>query len=256
MKIFLIVFALLVLSAGCANWRKPVFDHSDVGAVTNQDYVDHLAALGDSYLTFSAEKKAALSDSSKKYLNNIYDRIIKNNEIFLPKREAPVFYIIEQNTPFLFSLPRAQFFISSGLLKKFLKNEQMFVAALSREIVRSQRDLYEKNLVVMTGNVSTEKMFQIQRLELPVKNKLNEWSFVVLRRSGFDASALLAWVQLQNKNPLDFALYSGDRASVSREEYAFKNYLVKTKKVNMEVAFNDERNSSKPFYKLLSEIKE
>ena len=227
-----------------------------MGTVTSQDYIDHLAALGEGYLTFIEDRKINISESSKKYLNEIHDRIIKNNEIFLPKRETPYFYLINHTTPFIFSLPRSQYFISSGLVKKFLKNEQMFVAALSREIIRSQRNLYEKHLVLMTGNISTEKMFQLLRLDQNVKNSLNEWSFVVLRRSGFDSSALLAWIQLQNKNPLDFALYSGDRGSVSREEYSFKNYLVKEKKVNTEVAFSDERNSSKPFYKMLSEIRE
>lgn len=247
---------ILLLLTSCASFRKPVYDFSEVGVMTNQDYIDHLAALGDSYLTFIQDRKINLSESSKKYLLDIHDRIIKNNEIFLPKRETPYFYLIHHSTPFIFSLPRSQYFISSGLVKKFLKNEQMFVAALTREIVRSQRNLYEKNIVLMTGNVSTEKMFQLLRLNQQVKSSLNEWSFVVLRRTGFDASALLAWIQLQNKNPLDFALYSGDRASVSREEYAFKNYLVKEKKVSTELAFADERNSSKPFYKMLSEIKE
>lgn len=255
MKTICFGLILLILSS-CASFRKPVYDFSDVGIMTNQDYIDHLASLGDSYLTFIQDRRIKTSEQSRKYLLDIYDRIIKNNEIFLPKREPPFFYLIQHSTPFIFSLPRSQFFISSGLIKKFLKNEQMFVAALTREIVRSQRNLYEKNIVLMTGNISTEKMFQLQRLNLQMKNSLNEWSFVVLRRTGFDASALLAWIQLQNKNPLDFALYSGDRASVSREEYAFKNYLVKEKKVNMEVAFAEERNSSKPFYRLLSEIKE
>ncbi|MCK6595495.1 MAG: hypothetical protein L6Q33_09870 [Bacteriovoracaceae bacterium] len=250
---FTITFLLMT---GCSQWQKPYYDYSDVGKMTNQDYVDHLASLGESYLSFNKDRQEKISSQSKDYLNEIYHRIIQNNEIFLPKRETVFFNVIQHTTPFIFSLPRSQFFISSGLLKKFLKNEQLFVAALSREIIRSQRNLYERNVVLATGNMTTEQMLQLMKLDLATKEKINEWSYVVLRRSGFDSSALLAWIQLQNKNPLDFALYSGDRSQVSREEFAFKNFLVKEKKINSELITLDEKNSSKSFYKLLSEIRE
>ncbi len=256
MKNLIVLLLISFKLAGCTGLRTPLVDYGQVGSLTDKDYVDHLQSLGPAYLNFNADKNIKISDSAQKYLIEIYERVIKNNEIFLPKRESPSFYLIQNATPFIFSLPGSQFFVSSGLVKRFLKNEQMFVAALVREIIRSQRNLYEKNLVVMTGNISTEKMFHLQKLSPEIKNSLNEWSFVVLRRTGFDASALLAWIQLQNKNPLDFALYSGEKGAVSREEFAFKNYLVRSRKVNMELAFSDEKNSSKQFYKLLSEIRE
>lgn len=252
----LTIIAVLLSLLSCSQWQKPYYDYSSVGKMTNQDYVDHLASLGESYLSFNKDRQEKISNQSRDYLSEIYHRIIQNNEIFLSKREPAFFYVIRHSTPFIFSLPRSQFFISSGLLKKFLKNEQLFVAALSREIIRSQRNLYERNVVLATGNMSTEEMLNLMKLDLSTKEKINEWSYVILRRSGFDSSALLAWIQLQNKNPLDFALYSGDRSQISREEFAFKNFLVKEKRMNTELGNLDEKNSSKSFYKLLSEIRE
>ncbi len=255
-KLKIIIFISLLWCFGCSNFQKLERDFSTIDQLASEDYIDHLGSLSQSYLLFSQSDIIKISKKSEQYLKEIHERIVKNNEIFLPKRETPVFYVLENSTPFMFSLPNSHFFISNSLISRFLKNEQLFVAALTREIIRSQRNIYEKKILINTGNISTDEIMKMMKLKSEIRFKINEWTYIVLKRTGYDASALLAWIQLQNKNPLDFSLYVGDRSVISREEFVFKNFLVSDKKASSEMAINYEVNSSKDFYNLLNDVKE
>ncbi len=255
-KIYLLTTFFIFILSSCSNLRKQERDFSELDQLLPIDYVEHLGSLSQAYLLFNQGKIKKISKRSEQYLREIHDRIVKNNEIFLSKRDIPSFYILDNSSPFMFSLPNSHFFISHSLISKFLKNEQLFVAALSREIIRAQRNVYEKKFIINTGNISTDDMMKLMKLRSEIKFKINEWAYIVLKRTGYDASALLAWIQLQNKNPLDFSMYIGDRATISREEYFFKNFLVNDKKSSAEVPVDDEMNSSKDFYNLLNDIKD
>ncbi|RPJ78518.1 MAG: hypothetical protein EHM20_03730 [Alphaproteobacteria bacterium] len=161
--------------------------------------------------------------------------------------------MIINKTPFILSLPKAQFFISSGLVEKYLKSEELFVAALAAEILKSDRNLYEKKIMIPLGFYNTEKMLKLTRLKPETKYQVNEWTYFVLKRAGFDATAYLNWIQVQNRNTLDFSLHLGDAVGISKEEYVFKNFMTRQGVVGVEKKIN-EANSSKSFYKLLNNI--
>ena len=107
--------------------------------------------------------------------------------------------------------------------------------------------------MVPLGFFSTEKMIQITRLKSETKYQVNEWSYFILKRSGFDASAYLNWIQVQNRNTLDFSLYLGDAIGISKEEHFVKNFMARQGVIGVEKKIN-EANSSKAFYKLLNNI--
>jgi hypothetical protein len=86
-----------------------------------------------------------------------------------------------------------------------------------------------------------------------MKYQINEWTYFILKRAGFDASAYLNWIQVQNRNTLDFSLYLGDATSISKEEYYFKNFMARQGVLGFERKIN-EANSSKQFYKLLNNV--
>jgi hypothetical protein len=218
-----------------------------------EDYVDHMIALGDDFLKSPGIETVPLSPRSKSYLKAIYDRLVKNSELIFDKKDEPQFFIVKSRAPFYFSLPGSRIFISSGLLLKYLKNEQLLVAALAHEIIKSQKSLYEKNVLIPVGFITTEKMLSITRIPLELKTEVNKWTYYMLRRAGYDSSAYLNWLQTQNKNTLDFTLQYGDTRTLSREEFLYKNFLVTQ-------GFSDKEdnflvNSSASFYKLLKEVK-
>lgn len=251
MKTSFLIILLCLLS--CATTDKSAKNYSSLGKPTDRDYIDHLASAGGDYLSYDETKEIKLNKESIQYLETLHERILSNNELLLHQKAKPTFHIILNKTPFIFSLPRAQFYISNGLIEKYLKSEELFVAAFAAEVLKSDRNIYEKKMMIPLGFYSTEKMIQLTRLKLETKYRINEWSYLVLKRSGFDPSAYLNWIQVQNRNTLDFSLYLGDAIGISKEEHFFKNFMAKQGIAGVEKKIN-EANSSKPFYKLLNNI--
>ncbi|MDO9182840.1 MAG: hypothetical protein Q7U04_10555 [Bacteriovorax sp.] len=248
-----IFFIIVFIIVSCSTSSKKEADYSHLGDLTERDYIDHLASIGADYISNQETHEIRLTQESQSFLTQIYDRIISNNELLFVKGEQPSFHIVINKTPFIFSLPRAQFFISSGLIEKYLKSEELFVAALSAEIVKSNRNIYEKKIMIPLGFYSTEKMILLTRLKPETKYQVNEWTYIVLKRAGLDPTAFLNWIQVQNRNTLDFSLYLGDAIGISKEEHSFKNFMTKQGLIGTEKK-TLEANSSKLFYKLINNI--
>lgn len=249
-RAFFICIVLLI--TGCStNKREPEWNF-EVNKSAKDDYGDHFESIGQSFLKTPGTKVISLTWSSKNYLKDIYNRIVKNNELLLANAPKPTFNIIKSDTPFYFSLPKGHFFFSSGLITKYLRNEQLLVAMMSAEIFRSVNSIYEKNIVVPVGYMTLEHILSILKISLKLKSEVNKNSYILLRRAGYDPSAYLVWLQTQNKNMLDFALQHGTSRRMSKEEYLFKNYIA-SKKDRFEGI--EEKNSSRSFYRFLNNIK-
>lgn len=251
MKITLIVILFLIVS--CASADKKDIDYSNLGEPIERDFIDQLESIGPDYLANEETREVKLSSDSSQFLHQIYERIVTNNELLFTNEYKPKFHVIVNKIPFIFSLPRAHFFISTGLIEKYLKSEELFVAALTAEILKSNRNIYEKKLMIPLGHYNTEKMIFLTRLKQETRYKINEWTYIVLKRSGYDPSAYLNWIQVQNRNTLDFSLYLGDAVGISKEEHFFKNFMTRQGVVGVEKKIN-EANSSKSFYKLLTNV--
>lgn len=253
MKI-LFVLILLHLATACSIAGKKYNNESArIGELTDLDYADHLASLGASYLANGEVREVKLRQESVQFLDQTYERIVTNNALLLTPGLKPRFYFIENKMPFIFSLPHAQFYVSSSLLEKYLKSEELFVAALAEEILKSDRKIYEKKQVIPVGFYSTETMIKLTRARLEIKQQLNEWTYVILKRSGYDPTAFLNWIQIQNRNSLDFSFFIGDAVSISKEEHLFKNFMSREGVVGIDKKMS-EGNSSKDFYKFLNNI--
>lgn len=254
-KIYRFIFiALLGIFVSCStNSNKKTIDYTGIGELQTKDYIDHLAAAGGDYLAYEETKTIKLRPDTIEFLESIYDRLVSNNQLILDLKERPTFYIIQHKSPFLFSLPRSQFFFSTALIERYLKSEELFVAAFAAEVIRSQRNIYEKQIMLPLGFYSTEKMIGLTKLKFDTKQQVSEWTYFVLKRAGYDASAYLNWIQIQNRNTLDFAMFLGDSAGISKEEHLFKNFMAKQGVIGVEKRFN-EANSSKNFYKLLNNV--
>lgn len=251
---------ILNIFAGCAqlvsffdNKKDYRFDMTPKDMLPT-DYSDHLASLGASYLSSEAVEQVRLSSRARSYLKDITDRIVRNNELLLNQALETEINIVKDKSIFFFSLPKGQLFFSQGLVDKYFKSEEIFVACLTHEIIRSHRNIYEKKSVVPVGFVKVEKLLYLTRITPDVKSEINKLSYFAMKRAGFDANAFLNWLQTQNKNTLDFMVQLGETRSISREELAFKNFLVSEEKgfsENVEI----DSNSTLGFYTFLNEVK-
>lgn len=246
--------------AGCSQLVSFFEDKKDyrfsmgAGEMLPSDYSDHLAALGTSYLSSESVEQVRLSPKASTYLKNITDRIVRNNELLLNQNLETEIKIIKDKSIYFFSLPKGQVFLSQGLVDKYFKSEEIFVACLTHEIIRSHRNIYEKKSVIPVGFVKVEKLLYLTRITPDVKTEINKLSYFAMKRAGFDANAFLNWLQTQNKNTLDFMVQLGETRSISREELAFKNFLVTEERGFSESAEIDS-NSTLGFYTFLNEVK-
>lgn len=151
---------------------------------------------------------------------------MSSNELFFTKKTMPQFHIIKDLRPFHFSLPGRKIFLSVGLLSKYIKNEGLLASVLTYELIRSEKLLYPPVMVIPFGFLETEQILSLLRLPFEMKMKIHKWSFHSLRRSGIDPDFYLSWLQIQNRNNLDFMMQLGDTNAIAREETVFKLFLV------------------------------
>ncbi|OFZ36685.1 MAG: hypothetical protein A2504_06190 [Bdellovibrionales bacterium RIFOXYD12_FULL_39_22] len=261
----LVIVVLIVygfFTSGCSVW------HDQFGSSKNltpghllfyqkyeeRDYAEHLKSIGQQYLIAPSVIAIDPSNKALQYLTKIYSTIVNNNELLLNKSISPRFFIVNDPSPFYFSLPGGQFFFSVALINKYFEHEQWLVAALAHEIIRSHLHIYVKRRIVPVGYVSTARILSLTRLPLETKIEVNKWTYLAMQRAGYDSSALLTWLQTQNKNALDFTLQLGNSRNISREEFMFKNFVAQ-KGISERDGRAEEINSSKDFYNFISEIK-
>ena len=246
------MFLSVNLLIGCSFFKQES-SNKKKETLTEQDYVKHYIYLGESYLNSSDVHIVTLTKQSKEYILKIFQRLVQNNELILSNANDINFYIINNPTPFLFSLPGNNYFYSSGLFLKHMKSEELFIATFAAEILKSQKNVFEKKIFIPLGFMTTEKMLQLTRLKPEYKKRINEWSFQILKRAGYDGTAYLNWIQVQNRNSIDFALYLGETNSIMNEEQMFKNFISSQGIMSVEKKLN-ESNSSKEYYSLIKEV--
>jgi hypothetical protein len=248
LKLVIIIFLL----SGCSFFTREE-KSGDINVITPNDYLEHYVYLGETYLKSNGIKTVKISEQSEKYLDLIFKRIVTSNEVLLSKEGEIKFHIIESNTPFIFSLPGDHYFYSTAIFQRHLKSEELFIATLAAEIIKSKKNIYEKKTQLPLGFTTTEQMLSLTRINPATKKRINEWCYIVLKRAGYDGSAFLNWIQVQNRNILEFAMYLGDSVTISSEEQSFKNYMSKQGIVSLEKKLI-EANSSKGYYNFIKEV--
>lgn len=253
------VICTLITSCGGAQLKSffgtspSVLPPMQESTLQTDDFIDHLAYLSTELIANPDVKIKKISGSHERYLSEIYSRLVLNNELLLDSKIRPRFYLINHPTPLIFSLPKGQFFISNALVKKYIKSEEILVAALTFQIIKSHRNMYEKKAVIPTGTITLERLMGLGRIQLSDKNEIHKWAFLAMRRAGYDENAYLNWLQTLNKGSIDFSLMVGDPSILSREEFAFKSFMVKQKIKETPDRIRDY-NSSSEFYQFINYV--
>lgn len=220
---------------------------------TKLDYIEHLKSFEKVYLDENRLKIKPVDKASEKYLKGIVENIISNNELFFNQIEESTFYIIKSETPFHFSLPGRKFFFSDSLLSKYIKNESILYCLIVYELIKSEKNMYNKNIIIPTGVMSTARILSLLKIETSDKVEIHKWAFYILKRTGIDTDNYLSWLQIKNRNSLDFAIQVGDVQSISREESLFKTFLIQEIKTLKRSP--RQREASRAFYKFISKLR-
>ena len=89
-----------------------------------EDYLAQVSYYKNFYLTSTVTKEIKLSQENKLYIQKLAEKITYNNELFFEQKSGAEIYLINDNIPFHFSTPGKRIFLSTGLLKKYIKSEK------------------------------------------------------------------------------------------------------------------------------------
>lgn len=252
MKILLV---FIFISCSLNSKKDITLDLNDLSGYSDlnqEDISQHLESYKDFYLANDV-KLVSLDLNSRKYLEDLARNIITKNELFFKQKKQASFYIVKEKIPFHFSLPNNKIFLSSALIKRYIKDENILNSVIAYELIRSEKLIYEKNIIIPTGYMSTEKILSLMRLDIKTKLELHKWTFYILKRIGIDKDIYLSWLQIKNRNSLDFSLQLGDIQAISKEEALFKSFMVKNS--SFRSTQGKYIRSSKAFYRFMRDVK-
>lgn len=258
-SIWLLV-SVLILSS-CSYLKLPTFSRekpislSDYKMYDQQDYVDHLMSFKTQIFQTNKVQKISLSQETNRYLTNLVKDIDSHNEIFLKSQKQPEYFVIKSAVPFHFSLPGRIIYFSSGLINKYIKNESILASIICYELVRSEKLLYNKIILIPKGYINLDQVLSFNRLDTDSKIEIHKWAYYLTKRAGFDGEYYLSWLQVQNRNTTDFLPFLGYTSGISKEEAYFKAFLIKENKEHKD-EYLVKKDSSKNFYKFLFFIKD
>lgn len=228
---------------------------TDWVAISSEDYLAHFASFEKMFLATEGIETLSLRPYEYEYVENLIIEIYQNNELFFKKNLKPRLHIIKNEIPFHFSLPGASLFLSTGLINKYIKHEAILASIICYEIIRIDKNIYNKNLIVPIGFMTLDRILGLNRIETDQKIEVHKWAYYLVRRAGHEGEYYLQWLQTINRNTADFLKLIGDSASISREEAMFKAFMIRRSKIEDERTIA-RKESSKKFYGFLFSVKD
>jgi hypothetical protein len=255
MKNFFLPLLFFILTS-CSLFRTED-EYSEILSENNftynrDDYLEVLTVINSELKRSYAVQLMPLSANNKNYFTRLIKKITDNNELIFKTQLNPQIFIVKDKRPFYFSLPKDSIYISLGLIQRYLSNESFLALVLAHELYRLENNLYPKLKFVGKGYADLDEIIEQTRIDFNVKKVLNQWTYHILKRSGFDEGQYLAWIQIQNRNYLDFALQIGINSYIFNEELSFKEFLASESRQNQELEL-DIKNSP-DFYRFIEQF--
>lgn len=251
-----IILSFIVILKGCSSLnmkKKTIYLDEKYSYQTTLDYKKHFTQVGQDYLSFNKKNVLQPSRQTSEYIEGLAERILVNNRMIFSDNFEVKVYFIKNEQPFHFSAPSGSIFLSTALINRYVSYEDVLIAILAGEILKSGKLIYEKKMSAPVGAITYKDMEIYNKLSLNVKNQLNQWSFYVLKRSGVNPLSVLRFLQIKNKNFLDFVTTNNVLTDISREETLLKTFLVKNQVYSDVTKYST--NSSTGFYKFKSELR-
>lgn len=255
MKYFIVFFSFLLffLISACSFSSQVTRPSNENITYELNDYRDNLKYIGSQFLKDNSRKIIKLNTFDKTYLTSLAKKILQNNELFFQTDKELSFYIIKSDIPYYFSLPENKIVLSLKLFKKYIITEDQLASIISYELIKSDKLLYMKKIIIPSGPLGLRGMLKLTRLPYSERLEVNKWNFYILKRSGFDPDVVLSWIQVMNRNSYDFSYQVRSVRDISREEVLFKSFLAKYN--NRKSLDKNQRNSSNEFYQFINKVK-
>lgn len=217
------LITVLILNS-CSSDKK--FSDAKISLASEDAYSNHMSSIGSQFLANESGKVLKIGSDTDSYLQEIISSIRINNELFFKDKKDIQLVFLDSINPFYYSLPDGKVVLSSGLVKKYVKTEELFAAILAIELIRIEKKYYKMKRLIPNGSISVNDILSFQKLAPEENERLQEWAYILLRRSGREGIAVLNILQIKNKNILDFSLMVDDGRLLTSSERKFKSFLV------------------------------
>lgn len=248
-------FILILVFSGCSKLETIFYPNKEKpfqSEITSEDYIAQINHQGEIFLSQNKRKNLRVSRRTKEYFSSLVLKIKSANEKYFEGQVTDFsLHVLREKTPYYFALPNGKIVLSSGIIKKYIDNEALLAVLIAKLVYISAKKIYVKKISVPRGTISTIEMMKIVDLPLDVRGEVNKWTFHLMTRAGLDGLAVLNWIQIQNKNILDFSMMYKDLNLISREEFEFKNFMAMKKDRSF---LEKSMNSSKAFYAFKKEM--
>lgn len=230
MRHFVLILAIILISSCSFFSKKESRDNFKDQYVhdSRRDYWEHWKKLGNDFKANYRNQLKSPPANVTAYLKNILLTVEKKNEVFFekdPKADIS-FLVFDDDRPFYFSLPTGEIILSRKLIERYIVHEGVLISILVPEYIRIRKAVYPKVKKIPLGYFELDKMLSMQRLPFEQRMKLHEWSYYLLLRTNYNPGQYLSWLQLQNRNHLDFSFYLADSILLTKEEAYLKQFII------------------------------
>jgi len=216
---------------------------------SGESYLDHYNNLLNDFITTSSGYIKKARPEIQGYLNGIWKRLLGRMD-YKSVTALEVYYYDDQQ-PFYLLSPDGRLILSIGLIEKYVRNQPLLSVILLEAILRIKHNYFYKIIFIPTGIITVEQMLSVLKLDLKSKTNINEWIYYYLKKNNGDVVSILDWVQVKNRNSLDFSLLNNNGYSPLEEEKVLKNIFLKGR--NLELFHEEVSLSPKVFYRFRRE---
>ena len=246
MNLFILTCSILILSSCSIFKKKFEYPYNNNLTLKSRDYAKNLESIAEIFNKKHRGNLHEIQFEKSRYLRDVLNKIYNNNETLLSRVPKHKLFIINDKRSFYFSFPGNNYYFSTALMDKYLKSEELFLTILIGEIVRNNFLIYEKKKLIPFNEIDVNELVSLTYISLESRARINNITYEVMSRSGYDPEVSLLWLQIKNRNTAEFDLLYDNSNSISKEEYLLKNYIVKRKSAKHELY---DKNSSKNFYR-------
>lgn len=249
------LYILSIISLGCSLTKESdqEFFFVNQGPVFTYDhYKRHTDYWVSRFIKSNSTQISEISRRNKQYLKSVVDNIISKNELFFTQIQSIRFIIVRDKRPFVSSIPSNHIIISDSFIGNYLYNENYLYIALTYELVRLEKGVFQSQMKIPTETVSLSDLIKFSRISTSLSFEVHKWSKYLLSRIGVQSDSYLSWLQVINRNQVDFRFHL-HKVNIYKIEKEFKKIIISN--LDGEYGFSRYKKSSKSFYDLVHSYK-
>lgn len=248
---------LLFTITSCSLFQgKYDYSENDYPIHSSTEYENFLASKPKEFLK-TYKKEVKLYGSEKRYLKSLIQKILEPNKKFFVKIRDINFIIVKSKSPYYLSAPPNNIILSTELFGDYVENENLLVSILTYELVRLENLLYPRRITAPIGVVDEADLIAHTQVSRETRTEVHKWSYRILKRTIFDESIYLLWMQIMMRNTKDFKLHFNGEEKVLSEERDFKAFMIQDEKLSGTTfkERKEERRTPRVFYNMLNRLK-